>query len=293
MTPSTAKKRTQLLNFIEQELKGESAVKAVIGLGSIATGLARPDSDIDAVIFLDPLDLYIVPAEFRWRPSDRTFHSIFSKEPGLEAASIQFDFTRLDLAQWQEKTFEWAEPWRAELADGWIAFDRTGEVSDLIRERTVYRESSRIERLDEAITWLDQHLKWQDPRECWNTLGPAIAHDRLNAAYEYLSQALFAYNRRWRPWRNREMSYLVKLPWLPDNFPELALSAINAPSPEYEGYLKRMDALRDLFGALMQRLRDDGDYEQDVTTQAFIRSNNEPGRAWNMDEWNERHRSRK
>ena len=85
------------------------------------------------------------------------------------------------------------------------------------------------------------------------------------------------------------MSYLLKLDWLPDEFSKLILSAINAPSLDYEGYLKRIEALRILFDALLQRLRDDGDYEQDVISQAFIRSNEEPGRSWNMDEWNKKH----
>ena len=63
--------------FIERELVPEPAVQAVIGIGSIASGLARPDSDIDTIIFLDPFDWYILPAEFKWRPADGSFHSIF------------------------------------------------------------------------------------------------------------------------------------------------------------------------------------------------------------------------
>ncbi len=63
------------MNFIEIELAREPAVQAVIGIGSIASGLARADSDIDAVVFLDPFDAYIIPAEFVWHPSDRSFCS--------------------------------------------------------------------------------------------------------------------------------------------------------------------------------------------------------------------------
>jgi hypothetical protein len=77
--------------FIERELVPEPAVQAVIGIGSIVSGLARPDSDIDAIIFLDPFDWYIVPAEFKWCPSDNSFHSIFSQVPGPEEC-MQFDF---------------------------------------------------------------------------------------------------------------------------------------------------------------------------------------------------------
>lgn len=150
----------------------------------------------------------------------------------------------------------------------------------------------RTARLDEAITWLDQHLSGEGPQRRWDSLGAAIAHDRLQAAYDYLVQALFAYNRRWRPWRSREISYLLALPWLPAGFADRALAASSAPSPGYAGYMARVHTLRALFQDLTARLIADGEYGQDAVAEAFIRSHDEPGRAWNMDEWNVRHHRR-
>jgi hypothetical protein len=254
----------------------------VVGIGSIATGRARPDSDIDAFVFLDPLDLFVVPAEFIWRPSDGTFHSIFSDIEG-----VQFDFMRCDLAHWADPAFDWPEGYRAELADGWIVYDRDGLVAPLVAARTAYDDETRIKRLDEAITWLDQHLALGTPEGCWQQLGPLIAHDRVHAAYFYLAQLLFAYNRRWRPWRNREMSYLLALPWLPRDFAERALLAINPPSLDFEGFMARAAMLAGLFQEILDRLVADGDYADDPIGEAFIRAHEEPGRAWNMDVWND------
>ena len=290
---ATEQKRQHLLAFIQQTLVLETAVQGVVGIGSIATGLARPDSDIDAVVFFDAVDPYIVPAESIWRPSDGTFHSIFSNADWTNKEGIQLDFARFDLKQWADPGFEWPEGRRAELAEGWIALDRDGVVASLIAQRTAYREDMRLTRLDEAITWLDQHLGWDDPRAKWDSLGPAVAHDRLNAAYGYLAEALFAYNRRWRPWRNREMSYLLRLPWLPDQFDAHVLAAAITPSADYGGYLARYKMLKALFADLLAQLRADGDYGQDPIGEAFIRGAEEPGRAWNMDDWNARHRQRK
>ncbi|MBN1873750.1 MAG: hypothetical protein JXA33_05935 [Anaerolineae bacterium] len=278
--------------FIECELVPEPAIQAVIGIGSIASGLARPDSDIDAIIFLDPLDWYVVPAEFIWCPSDSSFHSIFSPEPGLEEG-IQFDFARFDLVQWADPSYEWAEERCAELHEGWLAFDRSGQVAELIATRTTYTDNIRTAKLDEAITWLDQHLSGDKPQRRWERLGAIIAHDRLQAAYEYLAQALFAYNRHWRPWRNREMSSLLTLPWLPEGFADRVLVALNAPACDYTGYLTRMDALRALFQDLTHRLVTDGEYGDDVISEAFIRSHDESGRARNMEQWNRKHLERK
>jgi len=290
-TAATIRKRQDLMAFVERVLAPEPAVQAIIGIGSIATGLARPDSDIDAIVFLDPFDWYIVPAEFKWCPSDGSFYSIFAQE-GKPEESIQFDLARLDLAQWADPSWDWPEGRRAELQEGWMAFDRSGQVAGLVAARTAYADPIRTARLDEAITWLDQHLSDEGPQRRWDSLGAAIAHDRLQAAYDYLVQALFAYNRRWRPWRGREMSVLLALPWLPASFADRALAASSAPSPGYAGYMARVHALRALFQDLTARLIADGEYGQDAIAEAFIRSHDEPGRAWNMDEWNVRHHRR-
>jgi hypothetical protein len=293
ITPDTAQKRQQLTEFIRRVLEPEPAVQAVIGIGSIATGQMRPGSDIDAIIFFEPYEPYIVPAESIWLPEDGSFHSIFSKEPGVQELGVQLDFTRCSLSEWENPTFVWPEGRRAELAEGWFTFVRTDRVRQMITARTAYSDAIRVERLDEALVWLDQHLKWDDPQELWTSLGPTIAQDRLQAAYDYLVQALFAYNRRWRPWRNREMSFLLKLPWLPHQFEARVLTALNAPSHDYAGYQARFAMLRALFDDLLEQLVGDGLYpKEDPVGEAFVRSAEEPGRAWNMAEWNAEHQKR-
>lgn len=285
MTTATESKREQLLDFVERVLEPQPAVQAVIGIGSIASGLSRPESDIDTVIFFDPLDWYIVPAEFIWLPSDGTYHSIFTQDSQIRQEGIELDCLRLDLRQWAADDFEWPEPRKAELAAGWLAFDRSGSVAQLIERRAAYPDAMRLARLDEAIVWMDQHLIFKDPLRAWESLGPIIAHDRLQAAYDYLLRALFAYNRHWLPWRNRRVDALLGLPWLPDAFSERLLVAANAPALDLEGYQERAELLRDLFYELLAKLVDDGLYSTAPVDQAFTRTHDEPGYSWNMDDW--------
>lgn len=282
MTPATEQKRKQLQQFIADVLAGETAVKGVVAIGSMATGHMTPQSDIDAIIFLDPFDYYIVPAEAIWQPDEDTFYSIFNEQVN----GIPVDFARLNWQQWASPEFVWPEGRKAELSMGWIAYDPDGAVKNLIKQRTAYPDDLRLERLDEAIVWLDQHLNNETPQQIWQALGPVIAHDRLEAAYHFLVQALFAYNRQWQPWRNREMQTLLKLAWLPHEFEERVLTAANAPNLENDGYMARVQALSDLFADLLSQLVANGDYSNTPIDQAFIRSSEEPGRAWNMDEWN-------
>ncbi|MCP4426963.1 MAG: hypothetical protein GY803_20935 [Chloroflexi bacterium] len=288
MTPETKQKRERFQQFIQTVLASETVVKGVVAIGSMATGHMTAVSDIDAVVFLDPFDPYIIPAEAIWRLADNTFHSIFNET----VDGLQVDFARLNWQQWSDPDFEWPEGRRAELSVGWIAYDPSGQVTELINQRAAYDDDLRLARLDEAIVWLDQHLN-SKPELAWEKLGLAIALDRLEAAYNYLAQALFAFNRRWRPWRNREMQTLLQLPWLPDNFAERVLIAANAPSLDHDGYTARTDMLCDLFDELLSQLVANGDYSNTPIDQAFIRSSDEPGRAWNMDEWNKFRQARK
>lgn len=292
MTPATERKREQLLDFVARKLTPHSAVRAVIGVGSISTGVARPDSDIDAVVFMDPLDLYVVPAESIWRPRDDTFHSIMADDESLDREGMQLDLHRVDLGSWRDPEYSWPEPSRAELANGWVAFDRDGEVSRLIEERTTYPDDERLRTIDGAIPLISDHLVESVVARCWDTLGPAVANDRLQAVYEYLVRALFAYNRQWRTWRNREMSALLRLPWLPPDFDQHIMPAAVVSGHDHAAYLSRAGALRDLLHQLVQRLVDDGIYGDNPVDEAFIRAMDEPGRAWNMDDWNARHATR-
>ena len=290
MTPATREKRAQFLHFMEEVLLPETAVQAVIGIGSIATGRMRHDSDIDAILFLDPYDLYIVPVEAIWLAEDDSFHSIFSEDELIQQG-LQVDFMRFNWQQWRDPAFVWPEERQSELANGWIAYDRYGEVTKQIQQRAVYPNSVRQARLDEAITWLDQHLGWGAPQKNWEALGPAIAHDRLQAAYQYLVDGLFAYNGRWRIWRNRQMSGLLQLPWLPEGLADEILLVANAPTLDYTGYVARVEKLSTYFEAFQQRLIADGDYQKPID-EAFIRGAEEPGRAWNMAEWNAKRQQR-
>ena len=273
-------------------MASESAVKGVVAVGSIGAGTAHDGSDIDAVVFLAPSDSYIVPAEAIWREADDTFHSIFTDDADLLNHGLQVDFNRLDFNVWSVPSYDWPEPMKAEMCEGWLAFDPSGEVKRLIEEKTRYDAPTRIERLDEAIVWLDQLLGEGEPERVWNTYGPMVAHDRLNAAYDYVVQLLFAYNKRWRTWKTREMTALLQLPWLPNRFEEYGLEALASPSMDYNGYWGRADALSLIFDEVLKQITRDGTYGKDPVSEAFIRSHDEPGRAWNMEEWMSKHRQR-
>jgi hypothetical protein len=150
----------------------------------------------------------------------------------------------------------------------------------------------RQERLDDAIVHLDWLLNGAAAERAWVTLGPKVAHYRLHSACDYLIQALFAYNRHWRTVRSRELSDLLKLPWLPVKFERQLFLATNALSETQDGYQQRVILLRNFLDELVARCQQDGLYNDNPVSEAFIRRHDEPGRDWNMDEWNQKHKER-
>jgi hypothetical protein len=288
MNPATKSKRTELSMFIQQEVIPETSVQGVVVIGSVAKGIARADSDIDAIVFLEPFDLYAIAAEFKWRPADCTFHGIFSEVEN----SIQLDFKRLDLQEWSKSTHVWPETICAELSEGWLAFDRNNHIQKIVAERTSLNDEIRRERLDDAIVHIDWLLSDSAVEQTWEMFGATIAHYRLHSAYDYLTQALFAYNRRWRTLRSRELSDLLKLPWLPEKFNEQLILATNALSVSKVGYQERVILLRHFFNELVTKCQQDGLYRGEAVSEAFIRRHDEPGRNWNMEEWNKNHKER-
>ncbi|MCP4602206.1 MAG: nucleotidyltransferase domain-containing protein [Proteobacteria bacterium] len=290
MNTATEQKRKDLLTYIEREVIMDPSVQGVVVIGSVATGTARADSDIDAVVFLEPFDLYAVPAECKWHPDDGTFHGIFSAVPG----AIQLDFVkRVDLREWSNPTYVWPEPICAELSQGWVAFERDDRMGRLIAERTTYSDELGQLRLDEAIVQLGQLLDAGKAERTWATLGPVVAHARLHTAYDYVVQAIFAYNRRWRTRRSRELLHLFDLPWLPKDLEARTLAAMNALSETEEGYRQRLEVLGEFFDQVVEQCREEGVYGANAVGEAFKRLHDEPGRDWNMGEWNRKHLERK
>ena len=125
MNEATKQKRAELSRYIHKEILPESCIQGIVVIGSVANGTASPDSEIDDVVFLNPYELYAVPAESKYQTENGTYHSI----DNYVENTIQLDFfMRLDLLKWSQPTHEWPESMCAALSEGWLAFD----LNDLI-----------------------------------------------------------------------------------------------------------------------------------------------------------------
>jgi hypothetical protein len=81
---------------------------------------------------------------------------------------------------------------------------------------------------------------------------------------------------------------MCRLPWLPDDYERRMLFAMNGPSLDEDGYAERVNMLREISNEIVTKLQQEGIYGEDPASEAFIRTHDEPGRAWNMQEWNQK-----
>ena len=270
----TEKKREQL-----EQLRNWLFVKDTAVIGAVATNLTEASDTLEVAIFLHPLDYHIVPAEGVWLPEENWFDSAYSSKQGIRLA-----FRRLDWHTWLNPSFDWPETDKGLLSNGWLFHDPQDKVAPLIKRKSYYSDQLRFARLDEALVRLDALLMMSGTAD-WEKHGPAIAHDRLQAAYRYLVDGLFALHRRWQVPREKEMQHLLALPWLPPQFEARILELQTAVSPSKDAYEERFHTLKLLFQDFTAYLVDSGDYMTMPVDQALLRTTDEPGRPWNMEDW--------
>lgn len=282
---STAAKREAFLTFIERHVAPHAAIKAVVVYGSVADGTAVASSDVDALVLMDPLDPWLVPAEAIWNPADDSFRSIFSDQP-MGPGELQVDLTRVPWPEWSAPDFRCPPQLRAKLDVTWVAHQREGIDVEALMERVVAMSPRQQQRLLDAALLAGDGLT-DDPEELWQR-DELEALDALNAQWEALLRLLYAVNQTWFPYRARAVRNLARLAWRAGLEGETLRSCLAAPA-DRQGFLDRASALNLVRQRVVARLSDDPRYGQDPVFAAFLRQHDEPGRAWNMDEWLRRH----
>lgn len=287
ISPATRAKRTALQTFIDRHVVGRDEVKAIVVYGSVANGAAVADSDVDAIVFMDPLDHYLLPAEAIWNPQDDSFRSIFGSALGHD--ELQLDLMRVDWRAWADPGFHCPDDVRARLSVVWVAFERDGyDAASIIRRVTTMTDDQQQALLDEGLLAIDGLP--EDAEDAWNR-DPVEALDALNAHWEALLRCVYAINRTWFPYRARALRNVPSLTWDGGLSGDL-LRTCAGGALDHTGYRTRWNALAEVTQRILEHVSSDPRYGDDPIFAAFLRQHDEPGRAWNMAEWNERHSSR-
>lgn len=284
ISAAAAEKRRALKGFIERHVIHREVIRAIVVYGSVANGAAVAESDVDAIVFMDPVDPYLLPAEAIWNPHDDSFRSIFSSETRPD--DLQLDFKRVSWGEWASPSFTCPDVVRAHLDTTWVAYCRDGYDPVTVIERiTTMTDDQQLHLIDEALLAVDGVP--EDPSEAWER-DPLEAVDGLAVQWDALLRCIYAINKVWFPYRGRAVRNLRSLPWYAGLRGELLIGCVGGAT-DRSGYEARAGALLQVRESVLTRLTTDPRYDDDPIFAAFLRQHDEPGRAWNMAEWNERH----
>jgi hypothetical protein len=205
--------------LVERYGQDERFPALIVG-GSVAKGLARPDSDVD-VIFV------ATPAEFARRQAERDYfyHATaeFCDYPGgyVDGKVIDLQFLR-------EAVDHGSEPARAAYAGAIVAYTREPEVNDLVARIPVYPEAEQQERMEAFYSQL-VCMRWY--------MGEAVkrqdAYLRMHVAADMVlagGRLILAYNKILYPFHKWFMTELRRAPLRPGDLPELAEALLADPT---------------------------------------------------------------
>lgn len=190
----------------------------IIG-GSIAKGLEREDSDVDAVIVLTDEE-----AERRHAARDYCFYSEdLTDYPGgyVDAKLVDLCFLR-DVAE------RGSDPARSAFEGAWVDYSEIAGLDGLLARIPVYPESDHQNRL-EAFCGQMVAMQW--------FVGEAERHDNryllMHAASDlvlFASRLLLAHNRMLYPYHKWLLAYVRKAPDKPARFFEHVDALLASPS---------------------------------------------------------------
>lgn len=208
---------------------------AVIGLvltGSRAVGVVAPESDYDIAFVVTDRALD------RYEQVKRTPARGATVDPPISTADIWHESPR---TMGPERVIPWMLPAWAESR---VLYDRTGETAQIIDALRLMPEQRAHQ---EAAAWYDAYLNGlYRSLKCWrrgNALGA-----RLEAAEttDFLLRALFASERRWRPYSSRLIHHLDALTiqgWRADEMRGILIDLISTGDPSRQQAIARRVAI--------------------------------------------------
>ncbi len=173
---------------------------------------------------------------------------------GLE--DIEFNVHQQILSLEQEH--EWDEGKKEAYSRGNVVYDRKGFLTKFLEEKLAYNEEECQRKLIEIVgqfSWYGEI----NPRRQIERGFIHNAHDLLNQTEEMIVEALFLFNRRYRPHKKWRLETSFRLPWTPINYEIHMKEAILVKDYTPEDIERRILALKAIIIPLQEQLIANGD----------------------------------
>ena len=209
----------RFIDDVAERFAADPAVEALLIGGSVAHGLARPDSDLDVM-------LVVAGEELARRTAKHQVTFTELDAGGYEGGYLDGKYiSREFLAEVAERG---SEPARWAFADAIVVFSRAPDLEELIRSVSAYPEATRDEKLRNFIghamlmTWFHREAAKRDDRYL-----AAYASSRLAL---YAGRAILAHNRMLYPFHKWFTSVLERAPLRPPDLLEQIRVLLDEPT---------------------------------------------------------------
>lgn len=216
MRPQHARAIQRLADHFAQD---ETCLGVIIG-GSVAKGLEREDSDIDAMIVVAD-DLY----RERWEENQLFFFSVdLCDYPGgyIDGKLVTLDFVRAAAERGSEVV-------RAAFTGAFVAHSKVEGLEELVQRIPVYRVDEQRGKIQSfyaqfecAYWYVGEALRRNDPYLLSRSVSELVL---------YGGRLILAHNRVLYPYHKFLMTELERAAEKPDNLVELIQTLLADPSP--------------------------------------------------------------
>ena len=209
----------RFIDEVAERFAADRAVEALLVGGSVAHGLARPDSDLDVMLVVDDEEL-----ARRTAAHQVTFTDLDAG--GYEGGYLDGKYiSREFLAEVVERG---SEPTRWAFADAIVVFSHAPDIEELVRSAGAYPEVEHGEKLRNFLgharlmTWFHSEAAKRDDRYL-----AAYASSRLAL---YAGRAILAHNRMLYPFHKWFTTMLERAPLRPPDLLEQIRALLDEPT---------------------------------------------------------------
>jgi len=235
-------------DFVER-LKNKKEVEGIVLLGGLGVrNFLDKHSDVDIAVFVNYQDheLKLPPA---WLPRF-DFHVKLPKPiEGIE--DIEFNVHQQILSA--ELDHEWDEGKKEAYSRGNVVYDRRGFLTKFLEDKLAYSAEERQRKLIEIIGQLPWYSEI-NPRRQIERGFIHNAHDLLNQTGEMIVEALFLFNRRYRPHKKWRLETSFRLPWVPRKYEVYMKEALLIKDYTPEDIERRIVVFKQLIAPLQEQL---------------------------------------
>lgn len=214
----------QTIDTLTAHITADPDFTALIIGGSVAKGLARPDSDIDfLVVATDEV--------YAKRAADNAFQYFSTDFCDYEGGYV--DGKVVDMAFLHEVAERGSEPTRAAFEDAFITYSTIDELPDLMTQITTYPEDERERKIQSFYAQL-QALQWY-VGEAEKRANRYLMLHVVSDMVLFGGRMILAHNRMFYPYHKWFMTVLDRAPDRPDNLMALADQLLEMPSKAHAG----------------------------------------------------------